>query len=377
MNKTNLFWQVYLNLESEVLELSKYIFFTDKNSHQLETYSVHIADLLVRVCVEVEAISKELYFDNGGIKPRGSKDIYFDEDCLALLSKLCKTVSKVVKIVATNFHLERVENKVLTPLKNAHKRSKIFWAKAYQAVKHDRFDSLHYGNVKALLQSMGALFLLNIYYRDIKLTTKYFELHRLDMGFGSKIFTLEVPSEENIIDVINGEEFKNKILKSTTSPYIAKYTDSAYKQIVEVRKKYYNDIDKYWKSQPELNEQAFIKQMQEAIEIEKKYPQNRVIPFWELCQYRLNKKVPNHLPFEERKRLFVQTREWKGQMRQINEHLKENELTPENIQAEINRAGVLAGMELDTLLRNEFDRKSFVDGYCEIVLDKGNVRYVV
>jgi hypothetical protein len=377
MNKTNLFWQVYLNLESEVLELSKYIFFTDTNSHQLETYSAHIADLLVRVCVEIEAISKELYFDNGGTKPRGSNDIYFDEDCLELLNNLCKTDSKVVKVVATNFQLEKDENKVLTPLKNAHKRSKVLWVKAYQAVKHDRYNSLHYGNVKALLQSMGALFLLNIYYRDIKLTIKYLELHNLDMGFGSKIFTLEVPRDDNIIAVINGEEFNNRILESTTSPYIAKYTDSCYKQIVEARKKYLDKINAYWILQPEIKEPAFIQQMLEAGEREKKNPQSRVISFWELCQYRLNKKVPNHLPFEKRKRLLVQTSEWKGQIRQMNKHLKENELTPENIQAEINHAGVLAGIELDRLLRNDFDRKSFVDAYCEIVLDKGNVRYSI
>lgn len=374
MDKNNLFWQVYLNLESEVLELSKYIFFTDTNNHQLETYSIHIADLLVRVCVEIEAISKELYFENGGTKPRNSNDIYFDTDCLALLNKLCNTDKKVVKIVATSFNLTKEENKILTPLKNAYKRSKIYWAKAYQAVKHDRYKSLHFGNVKALLQSMGALFLLNIYYKDIKLTTKYLELHKLDMGFGSKIFTLELPHQNNIIDVINGEDFQNKVLESKTSPYIAKYTDYVYKLIVEARQKYLNDKNIYWISQPELKEPAFIQQMQEAKEREKMNPQSRVIPFWELCQYRLSKKVPDNLPFEERKRLFTQTSELK-EYRQKNKHLKENELTPENIQAEINQAGISAGIELDRILRNDFDRKSFTEGYCEIVLDKGNVRY--
>jgi len=374
MNKTNLFWQVYLNLESEVLELSKYIFFTDTNIHQLETYSAHIADLLVRVCVEIEAISKELYFDNGGTKPRGSNGIYFDEDCLALLNNLWKTDSKVVKIVATNFQFEKVENKVLTPLKKAYKRSKVFWVKAYQAVKHDRYNSLPRGNVRALLHSMGALFLLNIYYRDIKLTIKYLELHNLDMGFGSKIFTLEVPRDNNIIAVINGEEFNNKILESTTSPYIVKYTDGDYKQIVEARKKYVDDRNTYWISQPELKEPAFIQQMIEAEERENKNQYGRVNSFRELCQYRLNKKVPNHLPFEERKRLFVQTSEWKGQ---TGKHLKENELTPENIQEEINHASVSAGIQLDRLFRNDLDRKAFVNAYCEIVLDKGNVRYGV
>lgn len=81
MEKSDIFWQTYLNLEKEAIELSKYIFFTDevlinsKNgivvqscNSQLETFSPYIADLLVRCCVQIEAISKELYFDNGGQK---------------------------------------------------------------------------------------------------------------------------------------------------------------------------------------------------------------------------------------------------------------------------------------------------------------------
>lgn len=75
MNKSEIFWQTYLNLEKEVLEVTKYIFVTDEiqlsskegtqnapcNS-QLETFSPFIADLLVNCCVQIEAISKELYF---------------------------------------------------------------------------------------------------------------------------------------------------------------------------------------------------------------------------------------------------------------------------------------------------------------------------
>jgi len=197
------------------------------------------------------------------------------------------------------------------------------------------------------------------------------------MGFGSKIFTLEVPHQDNITAVINGEEFNNIILKSTTSPYIAKYTDSAYKQIVEARKNFLNDLNTYWNSQPELKEPAFLQQMLEAEERENNNSYSYSNLFRKLCKYRLNKKVPNYLPFEERKSLFVQTSEWNGKIRQTNKHLKENELTPENIQVEIDQAGVLAGLELYKYIKIDFDRKSLFDAHCEIVLDKGNVRYDV
>ncbi len=81
MKKSDIYWQTYLNLEKEVIEVSKFIFITDEKTvikngvelvescnTQLETFSPHIADLLVRCCVQIEAISKELYYENGGTK---------------------------------------------------------------------------------------------------------------------------------------------------------------------------------------------------------------------------------------------------------------------------------------------------------------------
>lgn len=206
MNKANMYWQTYLNLENEFLELSKYIYITDtttkidnrtktvKNvecNNQLETYSSYIADLLVRCCVEIEAISKELYFDNGGTKNRGSNDVYFDTDCLKLLNDKWNVADKVVMVVASNFNLHNDDNRILTPLRKADERSKNVWSKAYQAVKHDRYNSLYLGNIRALLNAMAALYLLNIYYRDIILSTKYLDIYKLDMSFGSKIFSLK------------------------------------------------------------------------------------------------------------------------------------------------------------------------------------------
>ena len=117
MKKSEMFWQTYLNLEREAIEVSKYIYFTDEIlvngkggivaqscSTQLETFSPHIADLLVRCCVQIEAISKELYFDNGGTKARGDKNLYFDEDCLKLIDQKWQTHSKIVMVVAPFFN---------------------------------------------------------------------------------------------------------------------------------------------------------------------------------------------------------------------------------------------------------------------------------
>ena len=78
----NLYWHVYQNLEKELLDIGDTVFIVDG---QLDVYSVRIADLLVRTCVEIESIAKELYFANGGPKPR-EKRPYFDQDCLGFLN---------------------------------------------------------------------------------------------------------------------------------------------------------------------------------------------------------------------------------------------------------------------------------------------------
>lgn len=107
MKKSEIFWQTYLNLERELLELFRYVYITDHRlintgseikeencPSQLEMFSPYIADLLIRTCIEIEALSKELYFELGGEKKRGDHNLFFDEDCLKRLDIKCKTSKK-------------------------------------------------------------------------------------------------------------------------------------------------------------------------------------------------------------------------------------------------------------------------------------------
>lgn len=383
MNKSDIFWQTYLKLEKELLEVAKYIYVTDEKiinntnqtySAQLETFSPHIADLIIRTCIEIEAISKELYFDFGGTKSRGDKDLFFDEDCLKLIDIKCQTHKKVVLVSCLSFNLTKEENKSFRPLKEAHKRQGTDWERAYQALKHDRYSSIHKGTLKNLIHALGALYLLNIYYKDIKLHVKYREVRNLDFSFGSSVFSIKVPNQNYVVDVINGKEFDD-FLVSDESPYILKYVDSSYRAVIEAYKKSNEERKKYILSQPELDEPEFIKIFENGIKKEKDNPKERFMIIWELCKYRLNKKIPKALPFESRKQLFISSNEWNGRIRKINKHLSEEELTPENIQSEIEHAAIQAGIELE----QEFDStrfyKAFNEGYCELIIDKGNVRY--
>ena len=193
----NPYWSVYKNLERELLGLSNLIHIDDE---QLKIYSIKISELLIRTVVEIESISKKLYFLNGGTKP-DDNELFFDTDCLALLEKKWQLSKKHLLVSATNFYFNLDENKILTPLKKADKRgtSSSDWQKAYQAIKHNRVTSLTKGNLKHLIRAMGSLFILNLYYKDI-----IYELEKdnkgtnFDSGLGSSVFSVKLHISEGI-----------------------------------------------------------------------------------------------------------------------------------------------------------------------------------
>ena len=373
MKKSDIFWQTYLNLEKEAIEVSKYIFFTDEilvNSKggtvtqscntQLETFSPYLADLLVRCCVQIEAISKELYFDSGGNKARGDKDLFFDEDCLKLVDEKWQTHSKIVMVVAPFFNFTKNENRILKPLREAHKRQGTYWERAYQAVKHDRYSSLQRGNVKAFIHALAALYLLNIYYRNDSWTMQYQDISKIDYSLGSSIFAVKPP-------VVGQLWYENKPISE--SPYVVKYQDASYQRIEEFQDKVEQETEDYWNRQPELNEPAFQEQLQKAFERAEKDPHQSVVPIWELTRYRLNKKIPNTLSFEERKKLLIRSEGWNGWVHQHGKHLSADELTEDNIQTEIDNVAIDWGLDIMKRLQ-KIEQYPVItnNGICEVYI---------
>lgn len=269
---------------------------------------------------------------------RGDSSILFDEDCLKLIDIKWKTHEKNVLIVAPFFNFTKDENRVLKPLKEAHKRQGTYWEKAYQAVKHDRYSSLHKGTVKAFIHALAALYLLNIYYRNTSWVVKYQEVPNLDYSMGSQIFAVRPPQ--------SGELWYGNNPVISTSPYTVKYRDSDYQNIKNLQDQEQQALIDYMEKQPELHDSEFQSIMEDAIEREKKDPTQKTVLFWELTKYRLNKKIPSTLTFEERKTRLVNSEEWNGWIHQNNDHLLESELTEENIQKEIDKVGSRWGMEL-------------------------------
>ncbi len=226
----NLFLPIYNSLEKEVIKLSENIYFDDK---QLDVYSIKIAELLIRTVIEIETLSKELYFKNGGqtkYKEDGTVDfLYFDTDCLNYLENLWGLSKKEVIISSANFYFTDKENIILNPLKKANKRgsSSSDWAKAYQCIKHDRSKNLNKATIKNLIRALAALYLLNIYNRTAEEINNITQNN--DMSFGSNIFSVKkqfasfLMVEGNVdkidetvvcIEKFDNEKFKNIIEES-------------------------------------------------------------------------------------------------------------------------------------------------------------------
>lgn len=119
------------------------------DDNQIDVCSMRIADLLATTVMQIEAISKKLYFSNGGTKQNGP-ELFFDTDCIQHLVDLWKIDKKVVHVSSPSLYLGDENNIRMTPLYKDNKRgiSSADWNKGYQAVKHDRVNNLQKGSIK-------------------------------------------------------------------------------------------------------------------------------------------------------------------------------------------------------------------------------------
>lgn len=270
----NSFWPVYKNLEEETLQLTKYINFSDD---QLKVYSMHIADLIIRIVVEIEALSKELYKNNGGPNMYDDsgklRDLFFDTDCIKYLNNTWGICNREIIVSCANFNFTKAENKILQPLKKADKRgsSSAIWNKAYQAVKHDRRNALEKGNIENLIHALGALYILNVFYRDdvYEYGTVNEPNNFFDNRLGSNIFAATFAdaskasiSSDDSDNAINKDE-RDKL---STALCIIKYTYAAWENMHNA----FNTInDKVISGL--INDSEFIKKLNEKI---KNSPEN-------------------------------------------------------------------------------------------------------
>lgn len=143
--------------EEEEQEVKKQVLACVQNSQKIAT-DAH----------NVPLEKEEFLADPKNVKNMKTGKIKFDSQCLHLLEQKWCLSKKQVVIYTSNFYFNDIQNRILTPLLNADKLGKhgCEWKQAYQAVKHDRMSCLRQATVKNLLNALGALYILNLYYRD-------------------------------------------------------------------------------------------------------------------------------------------------------------------------------------------------------------------
>ena len=225
-----IFWNAYKRLEKEVFALSEVLHFDDR---QKNVYSAKIGDLLVRTAIEIESLSKVLCEREGGITPE-ERHSFFDTKCLAYLDKKWKIESKMIFLSSPFFYFEDETMKTLRPLQNASKfgRESSKWNQAYQAVKHDRVKNLHQGNIENLLNALGSLFILNIYYRDaIVENVADGKASNIDWGLGSELFTVRISQQT---DGLRLDKVYAPKADYDESIYLVKHTDESARPVIDL-----------------------------------------------------------------------------------------------------------------------------------------------
>lgn len=225
----NLYWPIYKNLENEVVLLASQIHFDDG---QLKVYSSKITELIIRCAIEVESISKELYFKYGGEKA-DNNNLKFDYDCLKFLEEKWALSKKLVFLTSPHFHFEKKDNKIITPLlglfEDPKSGKKTPWLQAYQSIKHNRAKNLENGNVKNLIHAMAGLFLLNLYYKNSSFYLgqdfNYNFLEDFSLLFDIKIYSFQGFNR-------NGT-YKKTPIEFDCSTYIPMFTENFKKRYID------------------------------------------------------------------------------------------------------------------------------------------------
>lgn len=295
----NSFWPEYKNLEKQVLDLTNHVCFCDE---QVNVFSRENSNLILQIGSEIESISKELYrryiLDNKDKDDKSTgkntgncqqqevnlDDVNFDFKCLRELDAKLHLTKKEVCITGANFYFRnslyrfcplsgvyepcivkskkqnksdiKNDSECLTDSKG-RKKYKCKWKGAYVYLKHNNRANIDLATIRNLMSSLGALFVLNLYYRDLNCDDYKFYLKGdlFDSRVGSEIFSVncyEVPTlirgiemGDHSIDGISQDELAKAI-------YIKKYDDESMKFMHRMCCLDYHQVLKNFETAPEL-----------------------------------------------------------------------------------------------------------------------------
>jgi len=247
LQKYNQHLQTYFHLENEV----EGIIYTIKiDDSQLNVKSLKIADIILWASAEIETLCKELY--RVYINDKDTNYLKFDYNCLDKIIDKLNMSERIAKVENIFIDLS-LSNCVIKPFKKAKlfddsgKEREVFdWNDAYQNLKHGKGDAVNkYGTIKYLLNTMSALYLLNIYFyyenykrKDIEQTINVEE-----PDLKSKIFNVCIYHDNSYKKVINYPSERG-FKKFEECVYVRLNTDGIMHKQIEAYKQCGGDLEK-------------------------------------------------------------------------------------------------------------------------------------
>lgn len=140
--------RAFLQLQKEMEELFLYVAPADKN---LKTYSYHIHELLIRVCIEIEANFKAILQENKYSKQEKDLNIkdYWKIDASHKLSDY-----------KVKMPIWEGKNNVFEPFVRWKETTKLPWYQAYNRSKHNRDKCFKEANLNNLMNAFCGLYVV-------------------------------------------------------------------------------------------------------------------------------------------------------------------------------------------------------------------------
>lgn len=212
------FWNYYLELEKDYLEIEKLIPFDETNYN---TFSYKYMDLLWAICSEIEVLFKE-YMKIKEYTP----DLDDNGDPIYNINQYKKFVEEKIenfldqKIICYN---PKFFNKTICPFKPWKNNDNLKWWRVYNKLKHDREKELHgkkaykCANQICVLNALSGLFQLNLYiYGELK----------------DESDKLKVPLYESLLFKLDCEEDPYRYI--INGRYASLYTEDAIEEFVRL-----------------------------------------------------------------------------------------------------------------------------------------------
>lgn len=165
LEKERLFFQTYQSLEKELLEMTDYIHFTEKN---LDVFSVKFANFILRANVECESMLKELYkrTEHYQLLSKEEKSKSMENSTYVEVNSVYRLDKKTIYITSENFFFEGKYSKPFIPDK--FKKNKKDLVQIYNGLKHYRVNNMQRADLETAINILGLLFVLNsCFYPDL------------------------------------------------------------------------------------------------------------------------------------------------------------------------------------------------------------------